>query len=139
EFFANGLTNVVWQGVDLGEALSQAVGNMNVLAAQLPHQFHVVVAWDAKRRAPDDHVADDPNSLEDTRSTVHEVAHEHRLSAQRVCVNRTTGKSRSTWRGRREFVTQLTEQCFQFVAAAVYVPDDVEGAVFVALVVIKRH
>src|SRR5262249_4096734 len=77
--------------------------------------------------------------VEDARATVHEVADEYRFSTKRMRVNRTAGKSRSTGRDRRDFVTQLTEQCFQFVAAAVYVPDDVERAVFVALVVVKRH
>jgi hypothetical protein len=139
EFLAEGFTNVVRQGVDLGKALCQTVGNPHIFAAQLAHQLHVVVAGDAKRGAGNDHVADEPNRFENARATVHEVADEHRLSAQRMRVHRAAGKCRAIRRGPRDFVTQLTEQRFQFLAAAVNVPDDVEGTVLMALVVVERH
>ena len=41
--------------------------------------------------------------------------------------------------GGRDRVTQLPQQSFQFVAAAVDVADDVERAVLVAFVVLQRH
>jgi hypothetical protein len=139
EFLAEGLTNVARQGVDLGEALCQTVRNLDVLATQLAHQLHVVVAGDTERGTLRDHVVNEPNGVEDAWPTVHEVADEDRFPAQRMRIHRAAGQSGSTRRDRRDFVTQLTQQGLQFVAAAVNVSDDVDGAVLVAFVVVERH
>jgi hypothetical protein len=52
----------------------QAVRNLDVLAPQLAHQLHVVVARDTERGTRRDHVAKQPNGIEDARPTVHEIA-----------------------------------------------------------------
>src|SRR5262245_47919147 len=130
----------VRQSIDLGEALCQAMRHAHVPATKLAHQLHVMVAGDTVRGTGRYHVVHEPNRIEDVRATVHEVADEHRLPAQRMRIDwPTTERPQPSRYSGRDLVTQLTQKSYQFITAAMKIPNDVEGAVVVALVVVERY
>ena len=86
------------------------------------------------RGASRDHVADQPNRVEDPRTAVDEVADEHRGPAIGVCVDR-TAVGEVAVPLLCELVAELGKQELELVAAAVDVPDDVEWAVLVGAVI----
>src|SRR5688572_14487754 len=94
QFFTERLAKLVRQGVDLGERLRQTVRNLHILAAQLAHQLHIVIAGNTESGARRDHVADKPNTVEDARATIHEIADEDRLPTLWMRVNRPAAECR---------------------------------------------
>src|SRR5207248_10597504 len=82
-----GLLPLVGERVELGEAAVEAVRDPDVPAAQRPHELHIVVARHGHGGAVVDHVASDPETVEDARSAVDEIADEYRLATYRMCVH----------------------------------------------------
>ncbi len=114
------------------------MGDLHVLAAQLAHQFHVVIARDAQSRAELDHIADNAERVEYARPAVHQVADEQGLTACGMDIPDVQPTRLVT--GDHELaVAELSQQRLQFVGATMNVPDNVEWAVFVPFVVPKRR
>jgi hypothetical protein len=120
--------NVVRERLDLRKRAVEPVGDLDVPPPQLPHELHVVVPRDAMGGARLDHVADEPNCVEDARAAVDEVAHEERLAPGGVDVDRAAG-GEDTLARLYDLVAELAEELLELVAATVHVPDQVEGAV----------
>ncbi len=76
------------QGLDLGEAVGETVGDLHVSALECAEQLLLMVAHHAQARPAIDHVADDPQRVEHARPAIDEVADEHGLPAIRVAVDR---------------------------------------------------
>ena len=77
---AERISNVLGQGLHFGQGLRQAVLDLHVLASELPHQLHVVVAGHAESRPVGHHVADQTQGLDDPRATVHQIAEKDGLA-----------------------------------------------------------
>ena len=99
------------------------------LPRSFAQQLHVVVAGHAQGRAAVDHVAHEPQRVEDARPAVHQVADEDRLAA--LGVARRPARRRATCRraAPRPRSPSRREQLLELVAAAVDVADDVERPV----------
>ena len=87
EFLAERGPRLAGQGVDLGQRVGEAVGDLDVLAREPPDELQVVVAGDAQRRAVEHHVPHESNRVEDAGATVHEVSEEDRPAALGVGVD----------------------------------------------------
>src|SRR2546430_2767999 len=90
DFAAAELLPLVRLSLELGQAPIEAVRDPNVAATQRAHELHVVVAGHGGGGAVVDHVAGDPEAVEDLRAAVDEVADEYRLATSRVRVHRPT-------------------------------------------------
>ena len=88
--------------------------------------------------AVDDHVANQPQRVENPWATVHQIAEEDDLAALGMPVGAVAPGRIVAVRCDR-LVAECLEQCFQFVAAAVQIADDVERPVVVPLVVPERR
>ena len=130
---AEGFPNVLGQCVNFRNRLCQAVLDLHVLGPQFPHELHIVVAGDAKGRTGDDHVADQPQSVENPWATIHNVAKEHHLPALGMLEGAVAPQRIVVLPDRH--VAQLLKQGFEFIAAAVQITDDVKRPVFIPLVV----
>jgi hypothetical protein len=99
------LTNAVGQSVDLSEAISQSVCDLDALAAQLAQQLHVMVAGETVCLAERNHVADKPNGIEDAWSTIHKIPDENCLSSERMAMHEAMKECPRRYRD--NFVAQL--------------------------------
>lgn len=127
------------KGVDLAERLREAVRDLEVAAAELLQQLHVVVARDAEGRPRADHVVHDPERVQHPRTPVDDVPQEDHLAALGMRVGCPAGEGQRVRITAGRLVTEPGEQRFEFVRAAVDVADEVERAVLVAPVVPERH
>ena len=111
--------------------------DLHVLATELPHELHVVVAGHAEGIPGRDHVANHAEGVQNARPTIHEIAKKDGLSPFGMSKGSVAPDGiiavKLKW-----LVAQLAEQGLQLVAAAVHVADDVERPVVVPLVVPKR-
>ena len=111
--------------LQLGDCFVDAVGRGNLFAAQVLYQLDVVVAGNGNRAAAVNHIHDQTQHVRAARTSVAEVAEEGSLASLGV-------DERPVFVAD---VAQSEKQLFQLVAAAVNVPDDVEGSVLVLFVV----
>lgn len=120
--------------LELCERSVEPMRDRDVTAAELADQLDVVVARHTVRGSGIDHIADQPNRVEDPGPAVDQVADEHRGATFRVGIDRA-----SLWEvpypPLREPVAELGQEAFDFLAAAVDVADDVERPVLVGAVV----
>jgi hypothetical protein len=112
-------------GVELGEGLGEAVGDLDVAAVERAPELVLVVAGDARRGAVAHHAHDEAEHAGAVGATVDQVADEERLPASWVACGGSVG---------RDLVAELGEQGDELVGAAVDVADEVEGSVLVATV-----
>ena len=117
-------------GLELGQRLGQAVGDLDLPAAQGADQLVLVVAGHAERVARADHAHDQPQHARRVRPAVDQVADEDRAAV------RVAGAGRPA-RARPGLidVAELGQQGLQLGGAAVDVADDVERPGLVAQVV----
>ena len=120
--------------LELLQRLGQPVRDLHVLAPQLAHQLHVVVAGHAERRSGLDHAHHQPQHVGNLRPAVHQVAEEDRLATLRRMVDAEIRSPSRSSTGRSRAAQQLAK----LVEAAVDVADDVERAVLVLAVVPQR-
>jgi hypothetical protein len=99
---------------ELGQGFRKAVRDLDVLAAQLAQELHLVIAGDAERGAGLDQLHDDPEDARDVWTSIDKVAEEDELATIRMpgCV---------------DVVAQRPEQGLELGAASMDVADDVEG------------
>ncbi len=128
ERFDEGRSIVRRQRLDLGEALGQAVGDLDVSSLEGAEQLLLVVARDAPAGACVDHVADDAQGVEDARTAIDQIADEHRLAAVRVAIDGASVQSRCHLAAPTTTYPSSRQQRLQLIAAAVNVADDVERA-----------
>jgi hypothetical protein len=119
-----------------GKRIGQTVRNLHVLAAKFAEKFHVVVAGHTEGIARGNHVPHKTERIDDSRTTVDEVANEDRLAAFWMGVV-DARPARARFFHRLALVAKLNKQFFQLVAASVHVTDEIERAVLVSLVVPK--
>src|SRR5688500_16550029 len=89
---------------------------LRVLAAQLSHQLHVVVAGHAVRRLGRNHSHDELENIGNPWSSIDEVAKEHGLSSSRMAPDAFRAGS----------VVERLQQFLELIRAAVDIPNDVE-------------
>ncbi len=123
---------------DLGERVGQAVGDLHILAPELPHELQVVVAWYAQRCAMDHHVPHQAYGLEDPGAAVHEIAQEDSPAALGMDEG-PVAPERIVAVQAGLHVAEASEQTLQLFAAAVHIADDVKRAALVSLVVPQRN
>jgi hypothetical protein len=128
---------MVWPG--WASSTVATVQNVGVRLAQAacPQELLLVVTQDAQGGPGLDHVADDPEGVEDTRPAVDEVAEEDRHPAVGVAVGRTRGEAVAVG-AFDNVIAKLAEERLELVGTAVDVADDVERAVEVIAVVPQR-
>src|SRR5918998_4347279 len=66
--------------LELFERLGETVGDLDILAAELPQQLHIVISRNAQRGAGLDHIHDHAQHCRHLRPAVDEVAQEDRLA-----------------------------------------------------------
>src|SRR5579875_2136981 len=96
-----------------------------------------MVAGDTVCVAEGNHVSHNSNGIENARSSIDKIPDEDGLSSKRMMIHKRMKKC--PWRYRDHFVTQLPQERFQFIAAAVNVADDVKRAVLLPFVVPQGH
>jgi hypothetical protein len=110
---------------ELRDGFREAVGYLDVFAAQLAQQLHLVIAGDAERAVGLDHLHDDPENARDVRTAIDQIAEEDDLAPIRMP-------------GCADVVAQPSKEGLELGAASMDVADDVEGAVIVTPVVPER-
>ncbi len=125
-----------WFAFELRERLGQPVGDAHVLAAQLPHQLDVVIARHRQGGALRRHRHDQPQHLGHLGAAVDQIADEDRLAP--LWVRRREAVLGVVCFQARDPVSELLQQGFELVEAAMDVPDDVERPVLGSAVVPQR-
>src|SRR5882724_8165365 len=131
------LPQVCRQALELGERLFQPMVDDDVATPQLPYQFDLMVAWDAKGALGFHHGAHQLVGLEDAWSSVDQIAEKDGLASLGVTVDAAI-QSCDLQRSFAPFVPKCVQQPLEFTAAAMHVADDVEGAVLVLAVAPQR-
>jgi hypothetical protein len=112
-------------GIELGDGLSEAVGNLDVAAFERAPQLVLVVARDACRGSVSDHAHGEAEHPGAVGAAVDEVADEERLPARGMAGGRAVSC---------DLVAELGEQGDELVRAPMDVADEVERSVVVATV-----
>ena len=107
------------RGLQLRQRLGQAMGDLDVAAAQRPQQLALVVAGNAQRGAGRGHRQHRGEHARRVRAAVDQVTEEHRGPARRMPPSAIGGGP----------VAERVQQVGQFPVAAVHVADDVKRPV----------
>src|SRR5688572_17238061 len=80
ELSAKRIQDLARQNVNLSQRICQAVSNLDVLAPQLPHELHVVIAGNAEGGAALDHVPYQTDHIENSWTAINQIAHKDGLA-----------------------------------------------------------
>ena len=118
-------TELRWFRLELGERLTEAMGDLHVASSERLEEFDLVVAGHADGRTGLDHAHRGRQHRRRGRTSIHQVAQEHRRA--------TLGMGEHA-RRRIGAIPEQAEQFDQLVVASVDIADQIEGAMFVGAI-----
>ena len=124
--------------LNLGHRLRQTMRDLNVFAAELSQQLHVMIARDTDPCTELNHVTDQAERVEDSRAAINKVSDKDGLTTGRMLIDDIAPPWSWISNGLPD-IPELSEQLFQFIGTAMDITNDIEGTMFIPAIIPERN